>query len=358
MAPTYEELEKEHFDLQQLLEISKSLSSKLDLTSLLDSILYICMGQMRVTQAALFARDNLDTKELKLTRNQEGFALDRHTDYNIAVSDPLCLHLVDLPHCLSYEEYATFSSSGTREIVDHLKPSLIIPLVARGMLTGIIFLGERIDGSLYTDKEKAYLMDIARLASTALYNAILFEMSTTDMMTHLKFRHYFTTVVADKMVEKRESLAFSIIMLDIDHFKDVNDTYGHKAGDEVIQAVSGIILGNLRHNDLGVRYGGEEFLVYLEDTSEGEAEEIAERLRKKVSSCHKELLSCTEQVTISAGVAAYAPEWDKNVEACIHRADVALYHSKHNGRNRTSCASEIERHGTGSQKEAANPTLR
>lgn len=343
MAPTYEELEKEHFDLKQLLEISKSLSSKLDLTSLLDSILYICMGQMRVTQAALFARDNLDVRELKLTRNQEGFVLHRDTEYKIDISDPLCLHLIDHPQCISREVYSTFAASEAGKITDHLKPTLIIPLVARGMLTGLIFLGERIDGSAYSEKEQAYLMDIARLASTALYNAILFEMSTTDMMTRLKFRHYFTTVLADKMAESKNIPLFSIIMLDIDHFKLVNDTYGHKAGDEVIIAVSRIILDNLRQHDIGVRYGGEEFLVYLEDTGEEKARDIAERLRKKISTCHEELMSCVEQVTISAGVATCDSKLEKPVEACIHRADEALYHSKRTGRNRTTCASALQK---------------
>lgn len=343
-----EELEKEIFDLRQLLEISKSLSSRIDLSSLLDSILYICMGQMRVTQAALFARDNLDVTQLRLTRNQEGFILDRDIDYQIDLRDPLVLRLLKEPGCYTMRQGKRLCpDSPALSIIEALSPSLIIPLTARGLITGIILLGERITGNSYSDQEQEYLMDISRLASSALYNAILFEMSNTDMMTHLKFRHYFTAVVSDKMEERTAGYSFSIIMLDIDHFKKVNDTYGHSAGDEVIKSVSAIILANLRQQDMGVRYGGEEFLVYLEDTDEEAAFEIAERLRKKISVCHEQLLACTEQITISAGVARYMPEWDKSVEACVHRADVALYYSKRNGRNRTTRSSEIEQHGTG-----------
>jgi len=338
-----EELEKELFDIRQLLEISKSLSSQLDLSSLLDSILYICMGQMRVTQAALFARNDLDSKSLRLTRNQEGFLLDHNRDYQISIDDPLSFQFLHEPRCYTLEESRSLCPSAPAlQIIGLLSPTLLIPLIARGHLTGIILLGERIQGGLYTPKEERYLLDISRLASSALYNAILFEMSTTDMMTHLRFRHYFTTVVSDKLMEKGDFYSFSIIMLDIDHFKNVNDTYGHTAGDEVIKRVSRIIRDNLRQQDMGVRYGGEEFLVFLEEVPETTAYDIAERLRKKVGTCHEELMACSEQVTISAGVAHYRPSVDKNIEACIHRADVALYYSKRNGRNRTTCASEIE----------------
>lgn len=340
MSLTYEELEKENFDLQQLLEISRSLSSKLDRSSLLDAILYICMGQMRVTQAALFARDNLDSQQLIMTRNQEGFVLDHCTEYKIDINDPLANQLAQSSRCIPMDHCKT-ENTPAYTIIQRLNPSLIIPLAARGMLMGLILLGERIDGSPYSEKEQSYLMDIARLASTALYNAILFEMSTTDMMTHLKFRHYFTTVLSDKLKERGEALRFSLIMMDIDHFKRVNDTYGHKAGDEVIIAVSNIILENLRHLDMGVRYGGEEFLIYLEDIGEEAAFQIAERLRIKIGSCRDEKMACTEQVSISAGVASYNPSIDQNIEACVHRADIALYHSKHHGRNRSSRSSEI-----------------
>jgi diguanylate cyclase (GGDEF)-like protein len=338
-----EELEKEIFDLSQLLEISKSLSSRIDLSILLDSILFICMGQMRVTQAALFARDNLDIGQLRLSRNQEGFALDHRVEYLIDLHDPLAEILIKEPRCFTMNEITgRCSPSPAIMILKALSPTLIIPLIAQGLLTGVILLGERITGNTYTEKEQHYLMDISRFASSALYNAILFEMSNTDMMTHLKFRHYFTAIVSDKIREKRQGYSFSVIMLDIDHFKNVNDTYGHSAGDEVIKSVSSIILSNLRQQDMGVRYGGEEFLVYLEDTGENAAFEIAERLRNIISRCHESLNSCPDQITISAGVAAYTADEDEGVDACVHRADKALYFSKRNGRNRTTSSSSIE----------------
>jgi two-component system, cell cycle response regulator len=301
------------------------------------------MGQMRVTQAALFVRDNLDSSRIKLTRNQEGFVLDRDLDYQISIDDPLALKLQQQPQCHCLEELEQLCpSSEALSVIRSLKPSLIIPLTARSLLTGIILLGERISDSFYCEEEQQYLTDIARMASSAIYNAILFEMSTTDMMTRLKFRHYFTTVVSDKISDQADRLHFSVIMLDIDHFKRINDTYGHSAGDDVIKTVGSIILDNLRQNDMGVRYGGEEFLVYLEDTREEEAFEIAERLRQKIENCQFLFEACKEQITVSAGIADYEASRDHSPEACVRRADAALYHSKRNGRNRSTRASSME----------------
>jgi len=170
--------------------------------------------------------------------------------------------------------------------------------------------------------------------------ATLSDLSMMDPLTGLYNRRGLQSRLEN--LPAQDSGEHFVLLLDIDHFKKVNDTYGHTAGDEVIKSVSRIIRDNLRQQDMGVRYGGEEFLVFLEEVPETTAYDIAERLRKKVGTCHEELMACSEQVTISAGVAHYRPSVDKNIEACIHRADVALYYSKRNGRNRTTCASEIE----------------
>ncbi len=340
----HEELEKEIFDLRQLLEISKSLSSNLDYLSLLDSILYICMGQMRVTQAGLFSRDNLEMSGFRLMRNQEGFNLEKSRHYIIDAGSPLARYL--------FGHYSTFTISELEERVSDeesmsmlksLDPSLLVPLKVKDQLTGILILGERIGDSSYSQKEKKYLLDIAHFASIAIHNAILFEMSTTDMMTHLKLRHYFFTILTERIYNFRndKSHPFSLIMGDIDHFKQVNDTYGHQAGDEVIKAISTIIRDNLRQKDVGSRYGGEEFIILLQNTGEKKAYEVAERLRGRISSCEEEKMGCKEEITVSFGVAEYDPDEDTTAEDLIKRVDSALYHSKESGRNRTTSASSI-----------------
>lgn len=338
-------LEKELFDLRQLLEISKSLSSNLDYHSLLDSILYICMGQMGVTQAAIFSRDNLEMPGLKLMRNVEGFNLDSKRTYVIHTDSPLSHFFINNPYCFSINELVdSVDDHSSLELLQSLAPTIIIPLVVKEQLMGLIILGERIHREDYSQEDKKYLLDIAHFASIAIHNAVLFEMSTTDLMTHLKLRHYFFTVLSRRIQHISDSKArLSIIMADIDHFKNVNDTYGHQAGDEVIKSVSYIIRNNLRMDDIGARYGGEEFVILLHNTGESQAYEIAERLRKKVANCEFERLGCIEAIHISLGVAEYDPDIDTSAEELIRRVDQALYHSKESGRNQTTVGSQLNR---------------
>ncbi len=343
-AETAGRLEKEVFDLRQLLEISKSLSSNLDYYSLLDSILYICMGQMGVTQAAIFSRDNLEVPGLKLMRNLEGFNIDSSKTYIVDSDSTLSNYLIEHPYCYSISELVnSVEDTKSLEVLQSLHPTLVIPLVVREQMMGLIVLGERIHLSDYSEEDKRYLLDIAHFASIAIHNAVLFEMSTTDLMTHLKLRHYFFAVLTKRIqhiVDNKQKI--SIIMADIDHFKQVNDTYGHQAGDEVIKTVSYIIRNNLRMNDIGARYGGEEFVILLHDTSESLAYKIAERLRKKVSSCNYEKYGCREEIHISLGVVEYDSDLDHSADELLRRVDRALYQSKENGRNRTTLGSSLD----------------
>lgn len=336
-------LEKEVFDLRQLLEISKSLSSNLDYHSLLDSILYICMGQMGVTQAAIFSRDNLEIPGLKLMRNVEGFNLDSSRTYVIDTESPLSHFFIRNPYCFTLAGLAeTIEDNSSLNLLQSLAPTMIIPLVVKEQLMGLIILGERIHREDYSQEDKNYLLDIAHFASIAIHNAVLFEMSTTDLMTHLKLRHYFFTVLGKRIQHAaKHNSKLSIIMADIDHFKNVNDTYGHQAGDEVIKSVSYIIRNNLRMDDIGARYGGEEFVILLHNTDENQAYAIAERLRKKVARCDFTSFGCTQPVHISLGVVEYNPGSDGSADELIRRADRALYHSKEHGRNQTTVGSKL-----------------
>jgi len=337
-----EELEKENFDLRQLLEISKSLSSNLDYLSLLDSILYICMGQMGVTQAAIFSSDNLEAKRLKMMRNLEGFELDSDRKYVIHTNKPLSSYLTSNPGCYTIRELQTrVIDEENLQILRSLQPTLIVPLIVKKQLLGLIILGERIRSSEYTVEEKEYLLNIAYFAANAVHNAVLFEMSTTDLMTRLKQKHYFFTILEKRLLQSsQEKKNVSLIMADIDHFKNINDTYGHQVGDEVLKTVSSIIRGNLRPNDIGARYGGEEFVILVQDADEQKAYEIAERLRLKAADFNHTASGCRKAVYISLGVAEYIPDIDSS-KSLLQKVDQALYASKQNGRNRTTKYSEM-----------------
>jgi two-component system, cell cycle response regulator len=161
------------------------------------------------------------------------------------------------------------------------------------------------------------------------------SMAVTDKLTKLYNRHYLDThlknLVAQSLEGKRP---MSLMILDMDHFKQVNDTYGHDVGDEVLKSLANIIINTIRSADLAARYGGEEFVVLMPETDASRAYEAAERLRKRVESqafaTGKD--GETMQKTVSIGCATI--EASDTPETLLKRADESLYMAKHGGRNR------------------------
>jgi two-component system, cell cycle response regulator len=336
--PLRDEYEKQIFDLKQLLEISKSLNSTLDYNILIDSIMYLCMGQMRVLKAGLFAKKGLDSEAFSLHRNYKGFELDRELDYAIHEDHGIIKLFSRAYRTYSFAEViAELGSADGLEALASLEPSLIVPLKAKGVINGIIVLGEKIDEDDFTDYERDYALNIAVLAAIAINNAFLFEMTTTDMMTKLKMKHYFYTVLVEKMETASEGDSpLSVVMMDIDFFKKFNDTYGHSCGDAVLKQVARVIMNNVRSVDLAARYGGEEFIVLLPDTDVSIAKIVAERIRVSIQNLTVDYEGLHLGVTISIGISQYDPARDISGKSIIDRADKALYLSKQNGRNRVS----------------------
>ena len=159
--------------------------------------------------------------------------------------------------------------------------------------------------------------------------------SITDKLTGLYNRTYFDSYLPSLLKSSRDLKALSIIMADIDHFKSINDNYGHQAGDYILEKVSGQFKAKFRKTDVVCRYGGEEFLAILPSTDIVGATNAAQKLRQAVESDTYEFNGQSISVTISLGIA----EAELGVESgdqVIARADSALYHSKSTGRNRVS----------------------
>ncbi len=334
------EYERQLFDLRQLLEISKSLNSTLDYSTLIDSILYTCMAQMKVFRAALFAKKSLDSAGFSLRRNYMGYDLDRGDDFAIPEDHELVGLLCGEERCLTMPELrARLDDLAGLEALLRLDPSLIVPLKAKGAIVGIIALGERAGKRGFDRYEREYALDIAVFASIAIHNASLFEMTTTDMMTKLKMKHYFHAVLEERLSRAAASASpLCLIMIDIDHFKKFNDTYGHTCGDDVIRNVSRAIRESVREEDVAARYGGEEFAVLLCRTEIDDARLVAERMRRSVEAMRTGCEGLDLNVTVSSGLARFDPRRDKDAKDFIDRADRALYKSKQSGRNRVTMA--------------------
>ncbi|HXG24236.1 MAG TPA: diguanylate cyclase [Chthonomonadales bacterium] len=179
-------------------------------------------------------------------------------------------------------------------------------------------------------------------------NAKLESLATTDGLTGLKNHRYFVDVLEDAFVSPiHRSGSCSLILLDVDKFKEYNDTYGHPAGDEVLRTVADILTRNAREKDIVARYGGEEFVVLLPETSAEAAIRVAERFRKAIEKHPWPL----RPVTASFGVTTVH---NRNVSTSqlVSEADEALYHSKSTGRNRTTHFQQLR--GT----ECSSPLLR
>jgi len=161
-------------------------------------------------------------------------------------------------------------------------------------------------------------------------------LASTDSMTKLYNRRYFTEISKSLLdLAKRNKSYTTVIMLDIDKFKNVNDTYGHKVGDKVIISLASLLLKYSRKSDIVSRWGGEEFVVLLPQTNQEGAYTIAQKMRYEAENLVLKLEGNREvKFTISIGISHIDLEHDLDVEMAIHRADEALYEAKSTGRNR------------------------
>ena len=162
------------------------------------------------------------------------------------------------------------------------------------------------------------------------------QLARTDLLTGVNNRlRFFEFAEHTFLVAARYQQPLSIIMLDIDHFKNVNDEFGHLAGDQMLVRVAQVAQAQLRSADIIARYGGEEFVVVLPMTTAPQTMSIAERIRTSVADVRVETEKGVARVTLSLGIAEtlHAPK-DESVENVLHRADEALYVAKETGRNR------------------------
>jgi len=327
-------LEKMVFDLQNLLEIALSLSSNLEFDSLVESILYICIGQMIVDKAAIFLNSNLENDELTLYMSR-GYTLE--PDLKIVSKSGLINYLYSNCGIIDSEKAKELMSDdpSTKETYEMLKPEIVIPLKSKNSINGLIFLSQKIMENSYTDQDFQFLEKMAKFASIAVENSRLYRMATLDRMTGLFIHHYFQERLVEEIKRsERTGTPLTLIMADLDHFKNVNDTYGHQQGDIILKGTAAIIHQNIRAFDIASRYGGEEFAVILTETDIDAAYTIAERLRKKIEAAVYKNNLKDINITISIGLAQFDHKIDKNGIDLIKRSDTALYSAKALGRNR------------------------
>lgn len=220
------------------------------------------------------------------------------------------------------------------EVLSNTKSLLCVPLIAKGEVIGVINITNKKHNKLFNKKDLEFITSLANQAAIAIDNAKLYELATKDGMTKLYiYRHFYTLLENEIRRCVRYKRAMSLIMMDIDNFKRINDTYGHLTGDTILKSLASVLQETVRQIDIPARYGGEEFVVILPETNKKDACTIAERIRRNISQISVKVNE-TESLspTVSIGVAEYLLD-AKEAKELINAADTALYHSKHNGKN-------------------------
>ena len=219
-----------------------------------------------------------------------------------------------------------------------LKSHLTLPLTSEGDILGCISLNSDRPNAFDAQDLQFFSVIGYQMAATLkhfLRFSTVKNMATYDTLTGLCNRRYFEerlAIEADRSL--KATLPLSLVMVDIDHFKRVNDTFGHTEGDRVLREISSVLKSSVRRKDLVVRYGGEEFILILPETNLEESYTIAERIRRAVETTPFKIGNIRLSLTISLGISNFPSHGARSKEEMVEMADQALYDAKRGGRNR------------------------
>jgi diguanylate cyclase (GGDEF)-like protein len=230
---------------------------------------------------------------------------------------------------------------GSDPLLEKYKDTILyLPLVVSGQSIGLLVVDNLLSQQTIEGEDAGLLKSFAGQIALAVDNARLFEevqeLSLYDSLTHLPLRRYFNQRFQEELYRaERFSQPVSLIWVDVDHFKGINDTYGHQVGDEVIKEVGRVILKSLRKIDFPCRYGGDEILILLPQAREEEARMIAQRLSMEIREIRIPVTFSKAQavrVTASMGIATF-PTDARSPEDLLQKADEALYWVKSHGKD-------------------------
>ncbi|MDR3088573.1 MAG: diguanylate cyclase [Desulfobulbaceae bacterium] len=325
----FEDEKRKRLAEENLREITRALTSTLRLDDVLNRVLAAMARFAPFTASAVLLRED----DAFVIKSQNGFVTPPPERLS-AEDDPFLRRAIDERRVVTWPTASTFFKMPQEDGAALFG----LPILYRDEILGAIVLACQ-------EREFAaeLLLILATQAGVAIQNAILFEkvsaMATTDALTGLYNRRHFFELAGKEFARfKRYGAPMSMFMLDIDHFKRINDTFGHAAGDQVLRRVAAILTETLRTNDISGRYGGEEFAVVLPDTPLVTAGNIAERLRQAITNATIESDKGAIRCTVSIGVSVAG---DAGLEAALAVADKCLYTAKENGRNRVVVASKF-----------------
>jgi two-component system, cell cycle response regulator len=227
----------------------------------------------------------------------------------------------------------------------NIRSIIAVPVIFRDEVIGTLVLSTTKAGQSFKKREIRLFVALANASANALYNAFLYEhldrektmlekLAITDYLTGIyNVRYFYNRLEEEFSRAERYKLPLSCIMFDIDYFKKINDTFGHRIGDIVLREFAQLVRSYTRKSDIFARYGGEEFIMLLPQTEQKGSITEAERIRKAVVEHSFHAKEANIRITLSAGIASLPHDRIKNYDELIHCADTAMFEAKQKGRN-------------------------
>jgi diguanylate cyclase (GGDEF)-like protein len=334
---TKNELDHKVFNLMTLQQSGKVLSSTLDLNELINISIDMFLETVWSNKGILMLfsddRPELEVKAFKGMSKEEILELKKDPAETWAMTtiekEKKPILAQELASKSSYQSYSTINRN--------LPFAVYVPMLKEGELYGVVKVGPKINGEPFTENDLEFFATLSSQAVIAFENARLYSLAITDSITKLYVHRYFQLRLDEEVARSRRyNSTISLLMCDIDHFKSINDNYGHQQGDLILKEISKILRKNVRTTDIAARYGGEEFAIILPETTQADAKIVAERIRRDVSQYEfasiipgQPPLKCS----ISIGVAGFPLNAD-NKDQLIQKADSSLYRAKDMGRNK------------------------
>jgi diguanylate cyclase (GGDEF)-like protein len=343
----YQDLEKRLGELTAVFEIGKEIVSTLNTDNVLQLVIEKATRLLGCDKCSVMLINNAD-QTLRIFKSvglPEGVAEKVRIPVGEGISGRVAAS--GKPILIKDIEKELGLGSGRAKNRSHYRTRslLSVPLVSQGVTIGVVNVNNKKNDALFTQGDLNLMTLFANQVAIAIQNARLHSqverLAITDSLTGLHNRAFFTRELAVEFLRAvKEDRPLSVLMCDIDHFKAVNDTYGHGVGDDVLKRVSELLKGGTRDFDVVARYGGEEFIVLLRGAPNDIAARVAERLRASIERARYEVDGLA--VTASFGLCSYDEQF-LDADALIKRSDDELYRAKDSGRNRVCGAAYTER---------------
>ncbi len=322
-------------ELAEITRLARELQRPLDLETLLDLIVNSAATVVQASRASLRLLDPTRTRLVALCRTGEPLHMDPDMEYGMG--EGLVGWIAE-----NNRSIRTGDAQGDprfKEREDRMEPlvSLLgVPIMSGNVGLGVLAAIHHLPDH-FTERHESLLTLLACMCAPYIEIRRLAHLTTTDPLTStLNRRGLDLTLPEGRVSEPGSSLPISLVMVDIDNFKRINDEYGHVVGDQVLREVARVLAGTLGAGDAVVRYGGDEFLLILPGVHLSGAGRLAEDARRTLQASSFDFHTVHVPVTASFGVAEKRP--GEGRATLIHRADQAMYEAKRDGRNRVVLA--------------------